>query len=165
MIFQQRLDSLIEAKKNKDSGLLNCIPFYDAYPRLSNYLPGIIKGVYYIVSANSGIGKTQLTKHMFVLTPYRFVKNHPESKLKLKILYFALEESKEEFIDSLIVAHLFEKYNISIDTLELRSMFKTSLNQNIIDKINESKEYFQDLFNCVEVIDSVSNPTGRQEKY
>ncbi len=159
-MYSERLRQLEEAKKHVDNGKLNCIPFYEAYPRLSKYLPGIVKGTYYIVSANSGIGKTQLAKHMFVLTPYRFIKNNPDCGLKLKILYFALEESREEFIDSLIVAHLFEKYGISIDTLQLRSMYKNSLSQDILDKLKECQEYFNDLFNCVEVIDSVSNPTG-----
>lgn len=54
-MFKERLRQLVEAKEQVDNGKLNCIPFYEAYPRLSNYLPGIIKGVYYIVSANSGV--------------------------------------------------------------------------------------------------------------
>lgn len=159
-MFKERLRQLVEAKEQVDNGKLNCIPFYEAYPRLSNYLPGIIKGVYYIISASSGIGKTQLAKHMFVLTPYRFIKNNPGCNMKLKILYFALEESKEEFIDSLMVAHLYEKYGIVIDTLHLRSMFKQSVSSDILDKLKECEEYFKDLFDCIEVVDSVANPTG-----
>lgn len=157
--FQKHVERIKENKAKIESGSYNCIPFTEKFPRLSTYLPGIIKGTYYIVTANSGVGKTQLTKYMFVRTPYDFIKNHPETGLKLKIIYFALEESLEEFINTIIVAWLAETYNIHIDVLALQSMLE-SLPQDIIDKIEEGKRYFEDLFECVDVVDSVSNPYG-----
>lgn len=159
-MINDRINDIRQKRENRLNGSYNCIPFSDNFPILSKYLPGIMKGIYYLITANSGIGKTQLAKYMFVKTPYDFIKKHPNSGLKLKILYFALEESKEEFIDTLIVAHLFEKYHINIDVLELNSMYDKELDSSIIKKIEESKEYFEDLFSYIEVIDSVSNPFG-----
>ena len=157
--FQKHVERIKENKAKIESGSYNCIPFTEKFPRLSTHLPGIIKGTYYIVTANSGVGKTQLTKYMFVRTPYDFIKHHPETNLKLKIIYFALEESLEEFINTIIVAWLAETYKIHIDVLALQSMLE-SLPQDIIDKIEEGRKYFEDLFECVDVVDSVSNPYG-----
>lgn len=157
--FSKHVELIEENKRRVENGTYNCIPFTDKFPRLSTYLPGIIKGVQYKVTASSGVGKTQLTKYMFVRTPYDFIKNHPEAGLSLKIIYFALEESKEEFINSMIVAWLAEKHNINIDVLDLQSML-TALPQEVIDKVKEGQEYFEELFNVVEVVDSVSNPYG-----
>ena len=157
--FGNYVSKIEEKKVNLSQGKYNCIPFTDKFPKLSKVLPGIIKGTYYLVSANSGVGKTQLTKYMFVRTPYDFVKAHPEAGIKLKILYFALEESKEEFINSVIVAWLADTYGIEIDVLQLNSML-TALDDHIIEKIKEGQKYFEDLFEVVDVIDSVSNPYG-----
>lgn len=159
-MIQERIDELKRLKENKDKGFVNCIPFTDAYPVLSQYHPGIIKGLYYITTASSGVGKTQLTKHMFVLTPYRFIKKNPHLKLKLKIFYFALEESKDEFIDSMICAELYNRFNIEIDTLQLKSLYEKSPSDEIFNKIDVIKKDLEDLFQYVEVVDSVFNPTG-----
>lgn len=162
-IIDDRILSYEESKENVDSGKYNCIPFSDAYPKFSRYLPGVIPGVYYIVTANSGIGKTQLTKHMFVRTPYKFIKEHPECGIKLKILYFALEESKEEFWDTMVVARLAEEHGIYIDTLQLNSMYADKdlqLTDEILVKVKECRDYIAELEEYIEVIDSVSNPTG-----
>jgi len=159
-MFNERLADIKAKQLNKKEGSYNCIPFYENFPILSKYLPGIMKGVQYLVTANSGIGKTQLAKFMFVKTPYDFIKAHPEANLKLKILYFALEESKEEFVDTLIVAHLAEHFKIYIDVLQLNSMYDVEISDEIIEKIECAKDYFAELFDSVEIIDSVSNPYG-----
>lgn len=97
---------------------------------------------------------------MFVRTPYNFIKNNPECGIKLKILYFALEESKEEFIDSLISARLSEEHGINVSTVDLRGMGEKPISSTVLDKIKESQEYFKDLYDSLEVVDSISNPTG-----
>ncbi len=91
---------------------------------------------------------------------YKFIKEHPESKIKLKILYFALEESKEEFMYSLITNRLMEKYNIHISVTALQSLSDNPLSDYTLEKIKECREYFMELTECLEVIDSISNPTG-----
>lgn len=159
-MFEERLQKIKVQQQNKRSGSYNCIPFSDNFPLLSRHLPGIMKGVYYLITANSGIGKTQLAKYMFVKTPYDFIKSHPESGLKIKILYFALEESKEEFIDTLIVAYLAEKHKIKIDVLQLNSMYDEEISDDIIEKVEQAKDYFMELFDSIEIVDSVSNPYG-----
>lgn len=97
---------------------------------------------------------------MFVNTPYKFVKEHPETGIKLKILYFALEESKEEFMYTLISNRLKERYNISVSVNALQSLMEEQLGDDIVAKITECREYFKELGDSLEVIDGISNPTG-----
>jgi replicative DNA helicase len=157
--FDNYVNKIEEKRVNLSEGKFNCIPFTDKFPKLSTVLPGIIKGIQYKVTASSGVGKTQLAKYLFVRTPYDFIKAHPKAGLKLKVLYFALEESKEEFINTMIVAWLADTYGIEIDVLKLNSMLEP-LEDGIVEKIREGREYFDDLFSMVDVVDSVSNPYG-----
>lgn len=157
-IFRSALATIEEAKNNKDSGIYNTIPF--GLPSLDKHVPGVMKNLFYLISAGSGIGKTMVTKFLFVNQPYKFIKENPQLGLKLKIMYFALEESKEEFMMTLISHRLKEKYSISIGVLELRSIGNYTLSNDILDKIKECEEYFSELENSLEIIDSVFNPYG-----
>lgn len=157
-IFEQTLGMIKENKAAKDAGGFNSIPF--GLPSLDKHVPGVMRGLQYIITANSGVGKTQLTKFLFVNQPYKFVKQHPQLGIKLRVLYFALEESKEEFMLSLISNRLKEVHNISVSVMQMRSMGEHTLTDDIIAKIEESREYFAELEQGIEVIDHISNPTG-----
>ena len=77
----------------------------------------------------------------------------------MKIFYFALEESEEEFYNFLISARLKEQFNIDISPVELQS-FKTPVSDDILYKIEQTRDYFRMYSNNIEVIDWISNPTG-----
>lgn len=158
-LFKDTLEKIKQNKQNFDNGKPNCIPF-EWFPKLRKVLPGIMQGTNWIVSANSGIGKTQFTKHSFVFKPIEWVKSHPESGITVKVLYFALEESKQEFMMSMICNRLYHRYGIEIDVLELQSMYEKSIPDNLIEKIEECEQYFEDLEQYIEIVDSISNPTG-----
>lgn len=158
-LFKETLDKIKHNKANFDDGKPNCIPF-KWFPKLRKVLPGIIQGTGWIISAASGVGKTQFTKHSFVFKPIEWVKSHPESGITIKVLYFALEESRHEFMMSMICNRLYHKYGIEIDTLELQSMYETSISDNIFDKVKECEEYFNGLEKHIEIIDTISNPYG-----
>lgn len=143
-------------KERRDKGLYNSIPF--PLERIDEVLPGIVKGLMYIITASSGVGKTQLTKFLFVTNVYNFVKNNPSTKAK--ILYYALEESKEEFLASIIQTHLKIHHNITIDNTTLKSLGNSSLSQEHLDIIEKSIDYYKDFFNICDVIDDISNPYG-----
>ena len=91
---------------------LNCLSLY----------PGIVKGIMYKVTAGSGVGKTQLAKALFVFAPLNYLRQNPDSKIKIKIFYFALEESEEEFIDTLICNQLAIKFGIRMDVMTLKRL-------------------------------------------
>ena len=106
-MIEKRIQELKKLRQNRIEGKVNCIPFTDTFPKLSQYVPGIIKGYIYHNVAMSGVSKTQFTKYAFIWTPYIYNKLHPESKIDYKIILFLLEESEEEFIDSAICTMLF----------------------------------------------------------
>lgn len=159
-LISQRIEALKEARQRRLDNKENCIPFRDSFPRFSKYVPGILKGVMYAITANSGIGKTQLAKYMFVYTPYAFMKANPDSNIKVKIIYFALEESRDEFIDKLLCTHLALKHNINIDALELASMYETPPSSDIFDKLVQAKDELEEMLSYIDIVDNISNPTG-----
>lgn len=155
-VFKEALNTIKENKKNIEEGIENCIPL--PFVRMRKYLPGIMRGVQYIITANSGVGKTQLSKYIFVYSAYKEYKK--SSTMKLKILYFALEESRRDFILSMISNYLFDKYKISLTVLDLQSFTGKIIDIETIKKIEEAEEYFKDLESVLDIVDNVDNPTG-----
>lgn len=52
-VFGQTLDMIKRNKAVKDRGGFNSIPF--GLPSLDKHIPGVMKGLQYIVTANSGV--------------------------------------------------------------------------------------------------------------
>lgn len=152
-----RIQAIQAAKKNKESGKFNLIPWYYHFPRLSKKIPGLFRGEMAKILSPTGVGKTKLAKFLSLLLPFEL---HKKYGLKFHTIYFCLEESKEEFIDSLIIMILHEKYGISIDRLTLNSYFHNTVDESIIKKIIECKEIIDELLDHVDIIDTVFNPTG-----
>lgn len=100
--FLKRIDQLERARRIKLEGGFNSIPF--GIPELDRFHPGLVKGSYYCITGNSGSGKTQTGKWLIAQQPYRFITEHPE--VRYKLLWFALEESNEQFIDALLLNHM-----------------------------------------------------------
>ena len=61
---------------------------------------------------------------------------------------------------SLISAQLKLQYGISIPTTALMSLGEHIVPDNIIEKIHKTEKYFRKFESSVEVVDTVSNPTG-----
>lgn len=113
----------------------------------------------YAVTANTGVGKSKFTKHLFVKKPYDFVKNNPKTGLKLRIIYFALEESVASFEDNIMVMRLAEKHGIYKGISYLRSYKKEYLSEEILDLLEADEEWRQEFLDHVDVVEE-DNPTG-----
>lgn len=86
------LKSLEERRQNILNGNINCIP--SPFKRFSEDFQGIEQGKYYLISAATKVGKTQLANFIFLYNSILYAYNHPD-KLSLKIFYFPLEETQE----------------------------------------------------------------------
>lgn len=159
-LFNSTVHEIERNQERAASGQVNCIPI--SFPWMSQYYPGVEQGTYQIISANSGVSKSQFTRYLYVINSYEFIKNNPGIDIRLKIFYFALEEKKEKFLMSIISYWLYVKHKKRVSIKELRSIGKPGvyLSQEIIDLIKKGYEYFKDLLNYVTVIDNVFNPTG-----
>ena len=57
-MVNDRIQEIIKNKQRREKGLVNLIPFYKHFPRLSKYIPGLFKqGIYKIMS---GTGKYKI---------------------------------------------------------------------------------------------------------
>lgn len=54
-LYNRVYQNLIERRERILSGKINCIPW--GLPRFENQLPGIEQGKYYLITANSKIGR------------------------------------------------------------------------------------------------------------
>lgn len=152
---EKRIEELKGIKKEKDSGKIFCIPFKN-YPKLTTSVPGLIPGQMFLCTASSGVGKTQFSKALAVREPLDFaIKNN----IDLNIIYFALEESKEEFIDTMICNHMSSK-GIQMDLLLLQGFRANSIDQKTMDAIEKEMPYVEKLLSRIDIVDSIYNPYG-----
>jgi len=95
-------------------------------PYIPCYLPDIIS----IISGSSSSGKSSLAKYMM----FSSIEYAIESKINLKILWFALEETPEQFEFSILSYLLYKKYNVELSMMDLMSMSYETGNRYILEE-------------------------------
>jgi len=158
--FGQILEEIQHNKENHETGYFNCIPF-EGMERLEKYIPGIEQDTYYLITASSGVGKSKLSRALFIHNPFQYIKNNPESGIKLTIKYFSLEESKKKIILSEISKYLHSEFRISmsIKQLQSRGRFNT-ISVDVLEKIKQAETHVKEFLETVDIIDTIRNPTG-----
>ena len=154
---QKRLATLIKQKQDKLEGKLGLIPFYHHLPKLSSVIPGIFRQSMTTLLASTGTGKSKMSKFCTILIPYWLQK---KENLEYKIIYFALEESKDQFIDSIFVLLLNTKYGLEVNYSELNSYTKDALSDDVFGKMAEVSHLVDEILEHVIIIDDQTNPTG-----
>lgn len=89
-------------------------------PKLEQVIDGVCKKTYYLITAESGVGKSSLMLYSFI---YRPLMDHLEDG-KLKITLFSLEMSGELLFAKLLSTYLFEKHNIQLTLKQILSIQK-----------------------------------------
>ncbi len=151
----------LENRRNRLlSGKVNCIPW--GLPRFEEYNPGIEKGTYILLTANSKVGKTQIADFLCVYNAFRQIKEH-NLPIKLVVKYFSLEMSVEEkitqFLSNLIFYKSGGRYIIS--PKNLRST-RNAVPREILDFIKLHQDYIDEFLLCVEFIENIRHPYGRE---
>lgn len=159
-IYQRVKAHLINNKQVRHQGGYNCIP-WSRLSRLSKVVPGIEKRKIYLVTASSKVGKSKLAEYMFIYEPLRFIKKHRPANIKLKVLYFSLEQSKEEKILEALSNRLFESTKQVISPTKLQSVFDNYILDDATAQLLSSfDQEFQDFESIVTYIDDIRHPTG-----
>lgn len=132
-ISERVLESLEKRRQNILNGNINCIP--SPFKRFSDDFPGIEQGKYYLVSAATKVGKTQLTNFLFLYNSVLYAYHHPD-KVALRILYYPLEETQEaitlRFMSYLL--YTVSKGEIRKSPVDLKSVKEDSpISQEILD--------------------------------
>lgn len=159
-MIKDRVKELEELKKLREEGKFPGIPIFHKYTRFGDYMPALIKGVMYLVTAHSGVGKTQFWKDFFLFLPIQIMKAYPKYGIKLKFIIFLLEESKTEFIDNVISGLLWREKKIAVDPLELKSMKKTPVSREILNAIREIQPLIDEVLDMCELHEDIYNPYG-----
>lgn len=161
MTYEEILDKLKRRRENILSGKVNCIP--SPFRRFSNDFVGIEQGKYTILTANTKIGKTQLTNFIFVYDALFYAYQNPD-KIRLKIMYFNLEETEENIVLRFIshILYKFSKGKIRLSTKDLKSTKSDKpLDETILKLLEEEpyKSIMEFFYKCVE-FRAERNPTG-----
>jgi replicative DNA helicase len=155
-MFDEILNKIEINKQIKEKGGITSI--LPPFPRLAKLYPGFEKGKYFIITASSGIGKTKFTKFFTITSIYNFIKLNPSVKVRIK--YFALEETESEFWLSFLSTMLYEKFNIQVSTTQLKSLGEYTVSDETLEKIKECQDYIDELSKFIEVIDYIHNGFG-----
>lgn len=147
-LYDKLLKKIKEKRNNAIQGNINCIPI--PLKRLSKYWYGIEKGKYYLVSGGTKAAKTQITNFLFVINVILYY-YYNRDKVKPKIFYFALEETKENITLRFISFLLYQFYNIRVSSKDLLSINKDKpLDENIINILNNT--FIKELLNIFEEV-------------
>lgn len=154
-VVKDRIQHYHKNKERIDSSSFNYVPFY-GFDRLNKYVPGVVPGVMYKITSHMGVGKTQIAKYLFV---YQTMLYALKNNINFKVLYFALEESKEEFIDSLFIHLLKRIHKIEINRFSLTGFSNKSLSKDELKAIEDTEKIMANLISRIEVIDNKYTPT------
>lgn len=155
----ERTVSYIKERADKiRNGGINSIP--SSFVRFKSEFIGTEQKKYYIVTANTKVGKTQFTNYVFVFMNIIYAYEHPD-QIRLKIFYYALEETPED-ITLRFMSFLLNRYaNIRISPSDLSSSANVALSDDVLaalelPKIKALLEFYD---NHVE-FSPTRNPTG-----
>lgn len=153
------LEMLKERRERILNGKINSIPC--PFERFSEDFLGIEQGKYYVITGGTKSSKTQLGSFLFIYTPLLYAFKHPD-KLRLKIFYYNLEESKDDILIRFMCHLLYIRNNIRVSPTELKSSNSKKLLSADIFRILESEEYKQiiDFFEKTIIFGDSANPTG-----
>lgn len=156
-LYERAIEKMSANLRTSLNGGVNCIP--TTLSRFSKYWPGVEKGKYYMVTASSGVGKSKFAKKTFVFDVVDTILAHPEWGIDLHIKYYCLEESKVNFIQTLMSYKLYEQSRVRVSVPEMNSI-GSAVEQSTIDNAIEWKEYWERFEKIVDVIDDIRHPTG-----
>lgn len=157
MTSQQRLAELKRKAELVKEGKNTFIPFKYHFPNISNHVPGIYKGAMIKILAGTNVGKTRFTKFCTILIPYYLSK---EIDLKYKTIYFALEESKDQFIDNLFIYMIKLKFNVDTDYLTLNSYREGGVSEELFNMMGQVSEEVDEILNNIYIIDDLFTPSA-----
>lgn len=157
-LIERTFEYIRERRDKIINGGINSIP--SPFVRFSDEFIGIEQKRYYVVTANTKVGKTQFASFMFLFTPLLYAYEHPE-QVRVKIFYYPIEETQED-VTMRFMSFLLNKYaGIRVSPTDLASSKNVPLSQDIIDALHS--DTIQDILKFYEEhveFSATKNPTG-----
>lgn len=158
-IVDSTLQWIKERKRRIENNEVNGIPF--AIPEFRTEIPVLEKGFYIGVTGQTKSGKSKFLQYCLVNFPVLYAYNNPD-KIRLKILYFALEDTPEEitlqFMSYLL--YMMSGRTLRVSPTELKSSDKDNVLTDKVLALLESAEYqkiLQFYANTVEFCSETNN--------
>ncbi len=155
-LFNESINIIEKNRVRLIDGKQNCIP--NPFPRLRKDWAGIEQKQYYMVTASSKVGKSQITDFLFLYHPVEYVISK-KTNYDIKVLYFSLEMSKEQKMLQAISYFMHYFHKITISPKELRSLNRV-LDNDTYTKVKELEPFFNEYLTKVKYIDNVRNRYG-----
>lgn len=147
-LVERVIKDINERREKVISGKINCIP--SPLRRFSNDFVGIEQGNYLLISGATKSSKTQIMNYLVLYNAVIYAYKNPD-KLRIRILYYPLEETQEAITIRFMCFLLYTmtKGRIRISSTDLRS---TKNDRPVsIDILNElQKQEYQDILNFFE---------------
>lgn len=114
MITEELIKSIDRGRQGKAQG------YSIGLPKLEQVIDGVCKETYYLITAESGVGKSSFMLYSFI---YRPLIDHLEDN-NFKISLFSLEMSARLIMAKLLSTYIFEQYNRRLSLKQLLSAQK-----------------------------------------
>lgn len=114
MITESLIQAIDRGREGKEQG------YSIGLSKLEQVIDGACKGVYTLISAESGVGKSSFMLYSYV---YRPLMDHLEDN-NFRISLFSLEMPADKIMAKLLSTYIFEKYNIRLSVKQLLSVQK-----------------------------------------
>lgn len=126
-------------------------------PRASKYI-GMRRGLYTVIVSGTGMGKSSMLHHNYILTPYEDFKKG-KTKMKFKCFLFSMERPKVYLIAKWISRKIFMDQGILIPVAKMMGWWDTKLDMDEKNLIHMFRDYIEEMMEYVEIIDGAHNPT------
>ena len=131
------------------------------FNRLVEYIPGIQQATYYLIGAESSVGKSAFVNNSFVFNPIDwYIANRNNTDVKLKIHYYSFEISKEMMLYKAVCRKMYLEYGLLLDVNYVLSRGKYRISDEHYDLTVKSLEYFDEMEDILKISDIPTNPTG-----
>lgn len=143
---------VVNKREKKLRGEYNGIPF--CFPNYRNYVESIDQGVYYGLLSGTGNGKSFWARNTFIFEPLKFALS---TGYKIKILLFALEDSKMQLYKKIIAHYLWEHQGVYISQKLIDSKTEP-LPERYLSLMEQESEFFDIFEDCVYIINENLDP-------
>ncbi|SEW21861.1 DnaB-like helicase C terminal domain-containing protein [Chitinophaga sp. YR573] len=128
--------------------------------KLDEYL-SLRKSMLYVLGGYTGSAKTSLVDDLFVLNPYDYMLRNGKPE-KLRIIYWSMERKKVFKVAKWVSHKIFKDTGRIIPMKRLLGWVRKEqrLNEQEQEIVRGCKEYFDNMFKYIRIIDGRQNPTG-----
>lgn len=158
MKLKDRFINLVKTRRNNViNGHKNSIE--SPFERFRDDYIGVERATYYLITAATKAGKTQISSFLFMFDP--IMKAYKDRNMKYKLYYFPFEETPEKVMARFISYLLYVKHNIEVEYKTLMSAKNEPLHKDILQLIE--RDDFQDILEffeeCVVFVEDIRTPS------